>query len=62
MNNLYSCKYIDLVLDKADLAGIVIHKWVPTHGIYFFVCKILHLVLPAEHQNLATGPYNKLGQ
>ena len=25
---------VDLALDKADLAGIVIHKWVPMHGIY----------------------------
>ena len=26
---------VDLVLDKVDLAGIVIHKWKPMHGIYF---------------------------
>ena len=24
-----------MILDKADLAGIVIHKWVPMHGTYF---------------------------
>ena len=25
----------DLVLDKADLTGIVLHKWVPTYGHTF---------------------------
>ena len=51
--------------DKVDLAGIVIHKWVPTHGIYF-ILKFCSLNLSpgtaagppsqAEHQNLAMGP------
>ena len=26
---------VDLAIDKADLAAVVIHKWVPMHGIYF---------------------------
>ena len=26
---------VDLVLDTADLAGIVVHKWIPMYRIYF---------------------------
>ena len=63
-----------MVLDEADLAGIVIHKWEPTHGIYFQYPKILPIKShaqcrylaatgppsPVEHQNLATDPYKPL--
>ena len=56
---------VDLVLDKADLAATVIHKWVPTHGIYFIrgltpqnpaPSAAAGQPSPAEHRNFATGP------
>ena len=37
---------VDLVLDKQDLAGIVIHKWVPTRGIHFILKFCLQNPMP----------------
>ena len=34
---LFLFTQVDLVPDKADLAGIVIHKWVPMYGMYFIL-------------------------
>ena len=45
---------VDLVLDKENLEGIDIYKWVPTYGIHKiysdFDCKILHPVPPPGHR------------
>ena len=37
----YLFTQVDLPWDKVDLIGNVIYKWVPTHGIYFILLKIL---------------------
>ena len=62
---LVSFTQVDLVLDKANLAGIVIHKCIPTHGIHFILKFCLQNPAPgastwtlhlAKFQKLATGP------
>ena len=51
---------VDLVLGKADLAGVVIHVYRRMRYIFSENCvsKILRpgWSIPAEHRNLATGP------
>ena len=39
------------VTDKVDLAGTIIHKWVPMHGIYFTLsfCPLNHAHRLATH-------------
>ena len=53
---LFLFTQVGLVYDKVDLTGIVIHNWVPTHGIYFILRFCPLNPSQAEYRNLATVP------
>ena len=46
---------VHLVLDKAYLTGIVMHKWVPTYGIHF-IFKILGILLAKRAELMPSDP------